>query len=104
MDEMEINGVKYVRANSKPTGNRCVVVVDRGWIFAGDLTQENGRIYLDNAVWVFRWQAVGFAAVVDDPTKAKADIRRLSTRVDIPEGAEIFRLPVGADWGLSCAR
>ena len=98
MNEIEINGEKYIKAN-QARGNRCVVVVDRGWIFAGDLTQENGRIYLDDAVWVFRWESVGFAAVVEDPVKAKADIRKMSTRVDIPELAEIFRLPVHDSWG-----
>jgi hypothetical protein len=99
---MLIDGIEYVRKDSiqsLPNGNRHVVVVDRGWIFAGNLTQENGRIYLDDAVWVFSWQSVGFGAVVADPKKAKADIRPLSTRVDIPEGAELFRMPVSEKWG-----
>lgn len=104
INEIEVNGVKYVRADSVgapvPNGKRAVVVVDRGWIFAGDVTEENGRVYLDRAVWVFRWESVGFAAVVEDPKKAKADIRKLTTRVDIPAGSEIFRLPVGDSWGL----
>ena len=43
-----VNGVEYIRADSvpaaKPNGNRAVVVVDRGWIFAGDVTREDGRI------------------------------------------------------------
>lgn len=104
INEIEVNGVKYVRADAvskpAPNGKRAVVVVDRGWIFAGDLTEENGRVFLDRAVWVFRWESVGFAAVVADPKKSKADIRPLDTRVDIPQGSEIFRLPVGDNWGL----
>jgi len=103
-DRVTINGVEYVRADQiaapVPRGSRAVVVVDRGWIFAGDVTQQGGRIYLDRAVWVFRWESVGFAAVVADPKKSKADIRPIATRVDIPDGAEIFRLPVCDDWGL----
>ena len=98
MKEIIVDGVKFVE--SAPSGNRAVVVVDRGWIFAGDVTESNGRIYLDRAVWVFRWESVGFAAVVADPKNVKADIRPLSTRVDIPEGAEVFRMPVSSDWGL----
>lgn len=100
---IKIDDVQYVRADSmqpKPNGRRAVVVVDRGWIFAGDVTEENGRIYLDRAVWVFRWESVGFAAVIADPKKAKADIRPLSTRVDLPADTEIFRLPVNDSWGL----
>ena len=103
-EKVTINGIEYVRADAisspKPNGNRCVLVVDRGWIFAGDVTRAAGRIILNRAVWVFRWESVGFAAVVADPKKSKADIRKLSTVVDIPDGAEIFCLPVGDEWGL----
>jgi len=91
-----INGVEY--APIKANGNRAVVVVDRGWIFAGDVTEKDGRIYLSRAVWVFKWDSVGFAAVVDNPSKA--DIRPIDD-VDIPAGSEIFRIPVADDkWGL----
>jgi len=99
---ISINGVDYVRADSvpaaEPNGNRAVIVVDRGWIFAGDVTYENGRIYLSRAVWVFRWDSCGFAKVIEDPTQA--DIRPMAD-VDIPEGAEIFSVPVNDQWGLS---
>lgn len=96
-DIITINGVEY--APVKSNGNRAVVVVDRGWIFAGDVTERAGRIYLSRAVWVFRWESVGFAAVVADPKKSKADIRPIDD-VDIPKGSEIFRIPVADDWGL----
>lgn len=95
MNTIEINGVAY--APVVANGNRAVVVVDRGWIFAGDVTEENGRIRLSRAVWVFRWESCGFAAVIDDPSKA--DIRPIAD-VDIPAGAEVYRVPVGDDWGL----
>ena len=98
-DKITVNGIEYIPASSKPTGTRAVVVVDRGWIFAGDVTRENGRIYLANALHVFRWASVGFAAVVDDPKKAKADLRKIAD-VDIPQGAEVFSVPVPDGWGL----
>jgi len=100
MNEIEVNGVKYVPADSvraAPAGNRAVVIIDRGWIYAGDVTEANGRIRLSRCVWVFRWQSCGFAAVVDDPSRA--DIRPHAD-IDIPAGAEIFRVPVAEDWGL----
>ena len=100
MNTITLNGVTYVPVTDVPAGKRAVVVVDRGWIFAGDVTEENGRIKLSRAVWVFHWESVGFAAVVEDPKKAKADIRPMSTVVDIPSDSEIFRLPVSDDWGL----
>ena len=56
---IEVNGVKYLRADQiaaeAPRGNRAVVVVDRGWIFAGDVEDVNGRIRITRAVWVLRW-------------------------------------------------
>jgi hypothetical protein len=99
MENVIINGVEYAPVASRPKGNRAVVVVDRGWMFAGDVTRENGRIKLSRAVWLFRWEEVGFAAVVDDPKGSKADIRPIAD-VDIPEGAEIFCVPVSDDWGM----
>ena len=99
-EKIEINGVEYVRADVRPIGTRAVVVVDRGWIFAGDVVRENGRIRLDRAVWVFRWESVGFDGVIADPKSAKVTIRPIPNGVDLPEGAEIFLVPVDDSWGL----
>ncbi len=96
---MTINGVEYVRKDSivEPIkGNRAVVVVDRGWIFAGDVTRENGRIKLSRAVHVFKWGGIGFAKMVET---AKADLRPIAD-VDIPADSEIFSVPVEDSWGL----
>jgi hypothetical protein len=96
-----IDDIQYVRGDfipaPKPTGNRAVVVVDRGWIFAGDLARKDGRIHLTRAVWVFRWEGCGFAGVIADWNQA--DIRPMAD-IDIPEGAEIFSVPVDDQWGL----
>ncbi len=104
MDEkIVINGIEYVRADvvpaPRPSGARAVVVVDRVWIFAGDVTEEDGRIRLSRAVWVFRWERIGFAAAVADPKAEGVDIRAIAY-VDIPAGAEVFRVPVPDSWGL----
>ena len=103
IETISINGVEYVRADqlpeTKPNGNRAVVVVDRGWIFAGDVTEENGRLRLARAVWVFRWDGVGFDGVIKDPKSTKVQLRKVAD-VDMPADAEIFRIPVSAEWGL----
>lgn len=96
MENVIINGIEYAPVVRK-TGNRAVVVVDRGWIFAGDVERKNGRIYLTRAVWVFKWEAVGFAAVVADPSNA--DIRSIDD-VELPDVSEIFSIPVDENWGL----
>lgn len=104
MEKITINGVDYVRADQVSTkvieGSRAVVVVDRGWIFAGDVKRENGRIKLSRAVWVFRWESVGFDGVINNPKDKKVTIKPMPNGVDIPEGAEIFCIPVADDWGL----
>jgi hypothetical protein len=82
------------------SGTRAVVVVDRGWIFAGDVTRKDGRIRLSNAVWVFRWESVGFDGVIADPKSSSVTIKPMPNGVDIPEGAEIFCVPVCDRWGL----
>ena len=99
-----IDGEKFIRETdvcvpSKP-GKRAIVVVDRGWIFAGDVSEDNGRIILTNAVHVFSWQG-GFALLTESVKKSKADLRSLKTNPNIPEGCEIFRIPVADDWDKS---
>lgn len=83
--------------NVTTTGNRAVIIVNQGWIFAGDVSRENGRIKLSQAVWVFKWESCGFAQVIADPKNA--DIRPISD-VDIPDASELFAIPVPDGWGL----
>jgi len=96
MDTITIDGIEYAPVK-KHEGNRAVVVVDRGWIFAGDVERKDGRIYLTRAVWVFNWKTVGFAGMVKDTSHA--DIRPCDD-VELPEVSEIFCVPVHKDWGL----
>lgn len=98
-DSITVDGVTYTRAEPS-NGKRAVIVVDRGWIFAGDVTRENGRITLKRAVWVFRWEGCGFDGVLADPKSKKVTLKPLSHAVDIPADSEIFCVPVADDWGL----
>jgi hypothetical protein len=101
IETIKINDAEYVRKDSiqqKPSGNRAIIVVDRGWIFAGDVTRENGRIKLSRALHVFKWESVGFAGMIEKTEKA--DLRHI-TDVDIPDDAEIFCVPVDENWGLT---
>jgi len=101
-ETITIDDVKYVRADSvqqKPNGNRAVVVVDRGWIFAGDVTRENGRIKLARAIHVFRWESIGFDGMIKTPKSNKVTLKPLAD-VDMPADAEIFSIPVESEWGL----
>ena len=104
IDQIEINGVKYLRADqvkepAKP-GKRAVVVVDRGWIFAGDVEDTDGRIRITRAVHVRSWSGVWFDGMLADPKSNKVSIVKLNHAVDLPADAELFRVPVGDEWGL----
>jgi hypothetical protein len=101
--EISIDGVKFVREDSVTpalSGKRIILVLDRGWIFAGDVEDKDGRIILTRAVHVFSWAKGGFSQVVEDPKEAGADLRRMSNLVDTPSDSELFRVPVCDSWGL----
>lgn len=107
MDTININGVDYVRADEVPMklkGNREVVVIDRGWIFAGDVVKgEDGYIYLHRAVWVFKWESVGFDGMLANPKDSRVTVKPMPAGknvVKVPTGAVIFSVPVEEDWGL----
>jgi hypothetical protein len=98
---IKIDDIEYVRSDAaKPiVGNRAVIVVDRGWIFAGDVTRENGRIKLSRAIHVLRWESIGFDGMIANPKSNKVTLKPLAD-VDMPDSAEIFAIPVSEDWGI----
>ena len=90
---------KPKRARIAPTG-RAVVVVDRGWIFAGNMSlTEDGYLRLTNAIHVFKWSNVGFAKMLEEWRAASVDLRRVAD-VEVPLDSVVFRVPVASDWGL----
>ena len=99
MANVIIDGIEYAPV-VRATGTRAVVVVDRGWIFAGDVTREGNRIFLDNAIWVFRWESIGFDGVIANPKDKNVTLRKMKSRVEIPSQSEIFSVPVSDDWGV----
>ena len=99
MTNVIIDGIEYAPV-VRAVGTRAVVVVDRGWIFAGDVTREGNRIFLDRAVWIFRWESIGFDGVIANPKDKNVTLRKMKNRVEIPAQSEIFSVPVSDDWGV----
>lgn len=103
-DTVTINGQKYVLASAMPaplpTGNRYVVVLDRNWVIAGDVTEENGRIIFDRAVLVQSWSGCGFDGMLRDPKSSAVKLKKLDQRMSTPADSEILRAKVSNDWGL----
>lgn len=109
IDELTLGQIKQIQAMANgastpaqkiPSTGRYVLVVDRGWIFAGNIgTTADGYISLKEAVHVFRWESIGFAKMLTDWKSDKVDIRPCED-VELPADAVIFRVPVPGNWGI----
>ena len=106
LNTIQINGKEYVQKDSissasVPAGNREVVVIDRGWIFAGDVErcEATGDLTIYNAIHVFRWESIGYTGVLENPTSDKVTLKTCPYPVKVPAGSVIFTNPVSADWG-----
>lgn len=98
-----IDGVEYVRADvvqQIPTGNRAVIVADRGWIFAGDVTESEGMLTLTRAINVRQWESIAFNGMIENPKSPKVTLDSMKNPVEIPVASVLFRVPVSEDWGL----
>ncbi len=98
-----INNIKYIREDSvqKPiSGNRHVIVLDRGWIFAGDVVIENGTLTATNVVNVVRWSSIGFNGMISNPNSDNVKIDKSDNPLVCPMASVLFMIPVRSDWGL----
>lgn len=101
---ISIDGVQYVRADSvaetPKAGKRCVLVLDRGWIVAGDVETVDGRLKVTRALHVRSWESIGFDGMIAAPKGGKCSIKPLPNGFDVPADSELFRVPVSDDWGM----
>ena len=104
IETIEINGKKYIPADSAAVapipGKRFVLVLDRGWIVAGDVTEANGRIKLTRVVQIDYWQEIGFDGMIANPKTGKTKLRPIPNTFDVPTDTELFRVSVSDSWGL----
>ena len=105
-ETITIDGVEFCRKDSiKPKakpGKRAVMVMDRGWVMAGDAEYRDGRVFLSRVVHIRRWEGCGFDGMVKDPSAAgvKKNLFPMPD-CDLPATTELFKVPVGDDWGLA---
>jgi hypothetical protein len=100
MNRFEIrNALKTVEEalESAPEGDRHIVVLDRGWIFVGDLREEDGKIILSNCVNVRKWTQGGFGGLTKDPRGSGAVLDQCEP-ISFHKSAVIFMVPVVEDW------
>lgn len=103
-----VDGHEYIRADHAGPppvcGSRRVVVVDRGWIYAGDVerveTEIGPALRLTRVVWVFRWTGCGFDGVIACPESDSVELRPMAAAVQVPVASVVHTVEVGDSWGL----
>jgi hypothetical protein len=80
------------------TGDRYIVVIDRGWIFAGELSCPENDIYtLTNCVNVRKWEKGGFGALSRGAKTAGATLDETAP-LKFHRSAMIFCVPIVEGW------
>ena len=109
IDDLTVGQLREIKAmacapkaktkKAAPKG-RAIIVADRGWIFAGDMSiTDDGYLRLDNAIHVFKWTSIGFAKMIQEWRSSNVDLRPVDP-VELPLDAVLFRIPVADGWGL----
>jgi len=80
-----------------PRGSRHIVVLDRGWIFVGNLSTEGENYTLTNVLNVRTWKQGGFGALSLSAKEAEAVLDK-SAPLKFHRSAVIFTVPVGEAW------
>ena len=80
-------------------GDRHLVVLDRGWIFAGDMSldEETGGYTLSDCVNVRKWKQGGFGALSKSATAAGAALDACAM-IRFHRSAMILSVPIAGDW------
>ncbi len=99
-DVITVNGKTYVAWPTPAAGSRVVLVIDRGWVIAGNLKEDGKRLTLTDGVHVLSWSGCGFDGMLRDPKSPSVKLKRLDQSISCPSDSEIFRVQVKDDWGL----
>ena len=80
-------------------GDRHIAVLDRGWIFAGNMSldKETGVYTMTNCANIRRWTKGGFGAVTQSVKESGATLDKCAT-IKFHARAMILCVPIGSDW------
>lgn len=79
-------------------GDRHIIVLDRGWIFAGDMSQDEKGVYtVLNCKNVRKWSKGGFGGLTKSAKKSEAVLDDCEP-VRFYSKSMIFCVPIGDDW------
>jgi hypothetical protein len=95
-EKTKLNKVREIVCDTK-TGDRFIVVLDRGWIFIGDLAIDGPVHTLSRARNIRTWQRGGFGGLTQSAKVSQATLDDCAD-IQYAASAEIFRVRVGEDW------
>jgi len=72
MDSKEALEVLRREVEDKVVGDRHIVVLDRGWIFVGNLSEDDGIYTLRHAFNSRKWERGGFGGLTKSATDSGA--------------------------------
>ena len=78
-------------------GDRHIVILDRGWIFVGDLSREDNVCTLANPINVRRWQG-GFGKLTEGANSAQAVLDKCDSVIRFDASAIKFVVPISETW------
>ena len=95
---MIIDGIEYVpKSDVTPDGCRHVLVLDKGFIFVGNIEDRDGRIYVTNCHNLRRWNSGGFGGALADPKGSGVELDKC-VPFSVPARVEIGRFPISEEW------
>jgi hypothetical protein len=96
--EMLRNLADEIDSCEKVMGDKRIVVLDRGWIFAGNLSKDDGDIFtLTDAVNIRKWEKGGFGAVSLGAKSAGCTLDKCAS-LRFHSNAMIFNCPISEGW------
>lgn len=80
-------------------GDRHLVVLDRGWIFAGDMSLKDDVYTVTNCKNVRKWNKGGFGALSKSASLAGATLDDCEA-IRFKASAMIFAVPIAEEWDV----
>jgi len=96
MDPNELR--KLADELEQKSGDRFIVVLDRGWIFVGNLSEiDDDHFVLSNAKNVRKWEKGGFGLLSQSAKQAGAILDDCAD-IHFSSSAKILYIPVTEKW------
>ena len=78
-------------------GDRHLIVLDRGWIFAGDMSLKDDVYTVTNCQNIRKWGKGGFGALSRSAALSGATLDACES-IRFKASALIFAVPIAEDW------